>query len=153
MSHTGRKWAATIPGLLLFAILALYLRNADLASPPRLLPQCSFHVLTGWHCPGCGNTRATHALLHGDLIGALRQNAILVIGLPFLLFWALRSWMQWVYPQRIRALPFRWRQSYTYTIVAVVVLFGVLRNVPVAPFTYLAPRALPVKEIPESEVP
>jgi len=153
MNQTARKWAVTIPGLLLLATLALYLRNTDLASPSRLAPRCSFHVLTGWHCPGCGNTRATHALLHGDPIGAIRQNALFVMGFPFLLFWAFRSWMHWVYPQRIQDLPIRWRPSYTYTIVAVVVLFGVLRNIPVAPFTYLAPRALSVKEIPESEVP
>lgn len=152
MSRTARKWAATVPGLLLFAFLALFLRNTDLTSPTRLLPRCSFQVLTGWHCPGCGNTRAAHALLNGDPIGAIRQNALFVTGFPFLLFWAVRSWMEWVYPHRVRPLPFRWRPGFTYTIVAVVVVFGVLRNIPLAPFTWLAPVPLPIKESPASEV-
>ncbi len=153
MSRTGRNVAVTIPVLLLLAVLAVFLRNTDLSSPSRLLPRCSFHVLTGWHCPGCGNTRATHALLHGDPLAAIRQNALFVVGLPFLLFWAFRSWMQWVCPQRVRALPFRWRQNYTHAIVIVVVVFGVLRNIPIAPFTWLAPVPQPVKVIRVSEVP
>ncbi len=139
MSRTARKWAATVPGLLLLASLAWFLRNSDLGSPSRLLPRCSFHVLTGWHCPGCGNTRAAHALLNGDPAGAIRQNALFVTGFPFLLFWAVRSWMEWVYPHRLLPLPIRWRPGFTYTIVVVVLIFGVLRNIPIAPFTLLAP--------------
>lgn len=151
MNHTGSRWAVTIPAILLLATLAIFLRNSDITAPSRLLPKCSFHVLTGWHCPGCGNTRAAHAILHGDAAGAIRQNAVFVIGLPFLLFWAFRSWMGWVYPGRLGALPFRWHPGYTYTIVAVVVVFGVIRNIPVAPFTWLAPVPPLLREIPASE--
>ena len=151
MSHIAGKWAATVSALLVLTGLALYLRSADPVSPSRFLPRCSFHALTGLHCPGCGNTRATRALLHGDLGGAFRQNKLFVIGLPFLAFWACRSWLAWVYPQRVRPLPFRWRQSYTLSIVGVVMLFGILRNIPTRPFIWLAP--VPVTENRESAVP
>lgn len=39
-------------------------------------PPCVFHALTGLQCPGCGTTRALYHLLHGDLAGALRLNAM-----------------------------------------------------------------------------
>src|SRR5277367_6162795 len=44
-------------------------------------PVCQFHRLTGLNCPGCGMTRALYALLHGDFITALHDNALFVAGL------------------------------------------------------------------------
>ncbi len=144
MRTTAGKWVATIFALLILTGLALYLRSADPASPPRFLPRCSFHALTGLHCPGCGNTRATRALLHGDPGGAFRQNKLFVISLPFLAFWACRSWLAWIYPHRVKPFPFQWRQSYTLLIIGVVIVFGIVRNIPTRPFTWLAP--VPVTE-------
>jgi hypothetical protein len=45
-------------------------------------PLCPLHALSGIPCPTCGMTRATTALLHGDLAGALIWNplATLLIG-------------------------------------------------------------------------
>lgn len=40
-------------------------------------PRCVFHVLTGFDCPGCGSTRAMHALLHGRVGEAFRYNPML----------------------------------------------------------------------------
>lgn len=44
-------------------------------------PPCPFYKLTHIYCPGCGNTRMVRALLQGNLLLAVRQNAM-----PFLLF-------------------------------------------------------------------
>ena len=33
-------------------------------------PGCTFYRVTGWYCPGCGMTRAMHALLHGRVAAA-----------------------------------------------------------------------------------
>lgn len=46
-------------------------------------PPCVFHALTGLQCPGCGTTRALHHLLHGDIAGAFRLNAMLFVLVPF----------------------------------------------------------------------
>lgn len=48
-------------------------------------PKCFFHQLTGWQCPGCGISRATHALLHGHFAEALAYNYFFVISVPYLL--------------------------------------------------------------------
>ncbi|MDP9193108.1 MAG: DUF2752 domain-containing protein [Acidobacteriota bacterium] len=40
-------------------------------------PQCVFKQASGLDCPGCGTTRALHALLHGRFGEALRLNAML----------------------------------------------------------------------------
>lgn len=42
------------------------------------LPPCIFYFTTGFYCPGCGNTRAVIALLHGDILLSLRQNAMII---------------------------------------------------------------------------
>src|SRR5437764_4964358 len=49
----------------------------------HLYPRCAFHELTGLQCPGCGTTRALHHLLHGDVAGAFRLNAMLFVAIPF----------------------------------------------------------------------
>lgn len=49
------------------------------------LPKCPVRVLTGWQCPGCGITRATHALLHGRVADALSYNWFFVVSVPYLL--------------------------------------------------------------------
>lgn len=47
-------------------------------------PRCSFLSLTGYKCPGCGSQRAVHALLNGDVAGAFRFNALLMIAVPWM---------------------------------------------------------------------
>jgi hypothetical protein len=40
---------------------------------------CWFRAMTGADCPFCGGSRALGALLHGDVLGALRFNAFAVL--------------------------------------------------------------------------
>ena len=56
--------------------------------------------MTGYKCPGCGSQRAIHAMLHGDALGAIRYNAMLLPAIPVvvLLFVAefnRERWMIW----------------------------------------------------------
>ena len=108
-----------------------------------ITPPCMMHKLTGLHCPGCGSTRATYALLHGDILGALKKNIVFVIALPFLLWWMARSAWRWIHnrpspPDTQTRLNFQ--RNLSWALVAIVMLFSVFRNLPWVPFSWLAPR-------------
>jgi hypothetical protein len=74
---------AIISGLAaLLAVGAVILYRFDPAVA-QFYPRCVFHEMTGLQCPGCGTTRALHHLLHGDVAGAFRLNAMLFVVVPF----------------------------------------------------------------------
>ncbi len=52
-------------GALAALLLVLRIFHLQLA---QVIPPCTFHLLTGYYCPGCGGTRAVIALLHGHLL-------------------------------------------------------------------------------------
>jgi hypothetical protein len=93
------------------------------------LPLCTFHVLTGLDCPGCGATRATHELLHGRLLAAWRYNALWVLALPLAVYMTVSE---------LRALTGRRplpgdlpRQPWFWVaVVAAAIAFFVVRNQP-----------------------
>lgn len=111
------------------------------AYPPSVVsfyPQCAFHRLTGLNCPGCGGTRCLHALLNGHPLEALRDNALILIALPFFVIGILRRWWYWIQglPQPPQKL-LKWWLG--YTIAGIVIAFFILRNLPWSPFTWLSP--------------
>jgi hypothetical protein len=119
-------WLVVMVGL---AVL-FFLNPADC----WFLPRCLFHQLTGLNCPGCGLTRAGHELLRGHLAVAFRDNALLVLSLPWLLWLAGRFLWQ---RQRGRPNPVTIRPAWCWLAFAVVVAFTVLRNLPA--FAWLSP--------------
>lgn len=78
--------------LLLFGFLL-----ARFAAPFfKLLPACTFRQVTGVPCPSCGATRAGLALAQGDLLVALSNNPLVVIGLSILFGWSVyRVFERW----------------------------------------------------------
>lgn len=104
---------------------------------PGTYPICPFLGITGYHCPGCGTLRALHQLLHGNVIGALGYNPLTVLSLPFIAYsyaaGATRAFRVPVLP-RIFIPP-----AWIWVLLIGVIAFWVLRNMPVAPLTILAP--------------
>ncbi len=106
-------------------------------SKVNLLPVCPLLSLTGFACSGCGLTRGFHALFHGDVLTALDFNAlipvwVLIFGYIFvaMLLVAFRG----------RGLPMRFvGPKALFGFLIVLILFGVLRNLPIYPFTILFP--------------
>ncbi len=58
----------------------------DPASSPWY-PPCLIRLYTGWNCPGCGATRALHALLHLRVAEAWSLNPLWTSGAPVLAAW------------------------------------------------------------------
>jgi hypothetical protein len=99
---------------------------------------CPTNYLTSLHCPACGSQRAMHALLHGHFLEALSFNIFAVFILfPALGYMALvhglRLWGIYKLPElplhRVTLLP----------LAFMAITFAILRNLPFAPFDWLAP--------------
>lgn len=71
----------TVVALILF-VWVYYAVNPE---ESNLLPQCPFKMITQLSCPACGNQRALHCFLHGDVGKALRYNFFLVVSIPYLI--------------------------------------------------------------------
>ena len=102
-----------------------------------IYPPCPFRTITGWYCPGCGALWAVHELLSGRILSALSSNALAVVAAPILLgaYLARVYWL--VTKKRLVKKPLR--PVWIWMILAVIVLFTVARNIPVYPFSILAP--------------
>lgn len=124
-------------GVLVLAILAVLLRQGG--PHADWLPGCMFHRLTGLHCPGCGMTRASHAMLHGDLAAAFRFNPLGMILLPMALIGIGIELAAWVRGRRLAVTP-RFGGRVGWCVLFLVIGFWILRNIPVWPFTLLAPH-------------
>jgi len=103
----------------------------------RWFPHCPFHALTGFYCPGCGTLRAIHELLHGRVLEALSLNPLTVAFVPFLGYWLVSRAVCRLLarPRPTVFIPAFW----IWGLFAVIVLFWVLRNIPLYPFSLLAP--------------
>ncbi|MBE7169899.1 MAG: DUF2752 domain-containing protein [Williamsia sp.] len=108
------------------------------ANISHFYPACPFHQLTGLFCPGCGSQRATSSLLHGRLFQAADYNLLFVLSLPLVLYAAfVFSWNSFS-SRKIEQKVFH-SVLFTKLFFVAVVLFGILRNLPFFPFSWLAP--------------
>jgi len=111
------------------------LRRFDPSVAGSPLPGCLFYEFTGLYCPGCGMTRALHALVHGDLAQMMAMNPLLpllMIAVPLLVLQG-----------------FGYRLPLPKAVVATLISakfwiglllgFWLLRNLPWWPFAWLAP--------------
>ena len=99
-------------------------------------PFCAFYRSTGLLCPGCGSLRALHQLLHGHIVQAIHFNALLVLSLPLLIVLGMRECLnRW---QGKRA-PFTVSPTWQWFLLGVLILYGLLRNLPFAQAAWLAP--------------
>jgi hypothetical protein len=101
------------------------------------MPACLLFVTTGFACSGCGLTRGFHALLHGDISAALGYNALLPL---FILVFGFFYVSLFLVAVRGYAFP-RWTLSLpaVYGFLGLLLLFGIIRNIPAYPFTLLFP--------------
>ena len=75
-------------GALLVGALG-YIGLVDPHRPGSFFPLCPFRLLTGLNCPACGALRMTYDVLHGDLVAAINDNVLVLVGIPLLAGWVL----------------------------------------------------------------
>lgn len=128
MSHSA-KICLVIAFIVAAALTIIYIYHPGKS---RIYPPCPFYALTGLFCPGCGSARALHQLLHGNFLAALDFNPLMVSVLPVI---AYETWYELASPKT----NFRLRAVWVKTLLAAVVSFWILRNLPFYPFRILAP--------------
>ncbi len=115
-----------------------FLATHDPGAAGARYPGCLFHQSTGLWCPGCGLTRGTYQLLHGHLGAALSYNiftplALLAIALAWL------GWLRSSWDKPAIRLPRDTTQFVAVVLPALLIAYGVLRNIPTGPLQSLAP--------------
>jgi hypothetical protein len=118
--------------------LAIVASILFLFNPARsgFYPICLFHKSTGLLCPGCGSLRAMHQLLHGHVTAAMHFNALLVLSLP------VGGWFggKFVFAKlKNKPAGFNVSPEALWCGLVVLLLFGMLRNLPFAQQAWLAP--------------
>lgn len=139
---TPSRWSARLTpvvcGCAMAGAAAVVALNDPSAAGSRF-PPCAFHATTGLWCPGCGLTRGFHQLFNGHVGSALSYNLFV----PVVLAAAVVGWWSWARAAWGRPVQWRWRARgsrwLTVGVPAVIITYGVLRNIPVAPFRALAP--------------
>lgn len=141
LSGPGHKIRTSRPVFVVLALavlsagaLVLFLFNP---SDGGFYPFCAFYRSTGLLCPGCGSLRATHLLLHGHIVGALHFNVLFVLSLPFLGWFVLRCIVARLRNQSLPNLNFS--RGWYWSAFALLLLFGIARNLPFAHGLWLAP--------------
>jgi hypothetical protein len=135
MSYSRKNLALT--GMLAVSAVALITLHSIDPATSGVFPPCPVQYLTGWYCPGCGSLRALHQLLHGNLHAAWALNPLTVLLLPFLAYGAASYTLFELGGRRLPRLflPAVWIRA----LCAVIILFGIARNLPFHPFELLAP--------------
>lgn len=143
--RTWRPWAppALVGGVV--GLATAYTAWNDPTTGGAVFPACPLKELTGLDCPGCGGTRAVHALTHGDIETAFDHNAILTIVLPLLALawgvWMIHAIRVTLARRRATGGPTwpavlhapRFSQRGWLGVIAVIVAFAVVRNVGAVP--------------------
>lgn len=118
-----KRWIAAIVGCIAIAAATRFVAG--------VFPECPFRWATHLHCPGCGGTRAFHALIHGDWSLALHFNALVcVFGA------ALCGYAAWALSRslRLRRLCLPGLPRYTSALLlALTMLFTIGRNLVMIP--------------------
>lgn len=91
-------------------------------------PPCPFRAFTGYLCPGCGTTRALHQLLNGHLTAAFRLNPLMMVLLPYVGYSGASSLLETACGRRLPSVFIR--PIFIWILLAVIILFWVLRNIP-----------------------
>ncbi|MBP8084512.1 MAG: DUF2752 domain-containing protein [Spirochaetes bacterium] len=52
---------------------------------------CLYTNLLGFHCPGCGMTRAMFSIMHFQFNNAIRYNKLVILVFPILIYY----WLQY----------------------------------------------------------
>jgi len=86
----------------------------------HILPPCLLYTLTGLKCPMCGGQRAIYQLIHGNILEALKLNALLILSI----FAGLLIFLRMLYTRS-----FHIKLIWIYIYVVLISVFTIIRNI------------------------
>lgn len=125
-------------GVLVLGIVLAFLFFFVNPSNVNFFPKCPLYVTTGLYCPGCGSQRATHQLLHLNILGVLQQNILYLLGVLLIGYHLIVTSLNLFFKKHI--YNYMYHPKTPIIILIIVVVFWILRNIPYYPFTLLAPN-------------
>lgn len=135
-AHTPvSRWGPPAAVIVAVVAVSLAVSWADPSTPGGLISSCPSKLLFHIDCPGCGSLRMINSLAHGDVGAALRFNAVGVLGLIVLGYTYVR-WT-WGRVREVSIIPWHARRFAPHVVLCVVLVWAVVRNIPVAQFTGL----------------
>jgi len=99
-----------------------------------------FHEITGLWCPGCGGQRAFSLLVHGHFLQSLQYNLIL----PFALYICVKLYyaiIENIFLGKPMSGKLHLPESFARNFLIFLLVYSILRNIPLSPFIYLAPES------------
>ena len=126
---------ATIYFAITFMSVILY--HFDPATSSGIYPPSLSRELGGFYCAGCGTLRALHQLLQGNIQAALRLNPLLLVVLPYLIYWFIAYNLQFFLAVKLPIII--WRRKEICSLSAVILLYTLMRNIDLALFSVLRP--------------
>ena len=132
--HRDRLGASAVVAMAVGGLSLIYLMDPETSD---LYPPCPSLALTGLYCPGCGTLRALHQLTRGHPVAALDLNPLMMLLVPFIVYFLASHAMLAVTGRSLKK--FFVRPALIWTLFGVVLVYWVLRNIPAYPFTLLAP--------------
>lgn len=128
------KWFSIIFGGLSLALFYFFINPQEV----NFLPECPLHATTGFYCPGCGSQHATHQLLNFNIFGALQQNVLYLISLLILGYHLIITGINTIFKKQY--FNYIYHPITPLVILAIIVVFWILRNIPYYPFNLQAPN-------------
>jgi len=117
-------------------IVILCISFFSIPGESKLYLPCYIRSITGFLCPICGSSRSLHALVHGNFLFAIRSNVFLVITICTGFLFYITTFVEKVFKKKVTV-----KISYKcgYIITVILMVYGIIRNIPYFPFTYLTP--------------
>ncbi|MGF1590317.1 MAG: DUF2752 domain-containing protein [Pleurocapsa sp.] len=106
--------------------------NSNSIYPPSLSREWG-----GFYCAGCGMFRALHQLIHGNWQSAIRYNPLLIICLPYFLYWITPYFLRYFY--QINLYNIYYKNQQILIIIIVCLIYSILRNISVPGLFWLVP--------------
>ncbi len=123
-----KRSVVTILGL--FGAVVVFALSHYSPATAHWYPPCILKKIAGLDCPGCGGTRACQQLIQGHLGEAADLNLLLLFMFPVAAIG--------VAAQNVKQAKRIWKYfNKPMTILVVVLLFWLIRNLPIPPFDWL----------------